>query len=118
MSTSETFQQTKAQLKASIWLQHFSQDRQAIVAKMVFFFNVFTKVFAQQSPTRQQSRAVGPQRQRYESGFETGCRRRRRWLAADDCTQADEIMKPADLQRLASDGEAAVAAAGCSAPPN
>lgn len=57
----------------------------------------------------------GPQQQRYESGGSSG--RRRRWLAADDCTQADEIMKPADLQRLASDGEAAVAAAGCSAPP-
>lgn len=77
---------------------------------------VFTKVFAQQSPTRQQSRAVGPQQQQYESGGESG--RRHRWLAADDCTQADEIMKPADLQRLASDGAAAVAAAGCSAPPN
>lgn len=61
-----------------------------------------------------------PQQQRYESGGSSGRRHRRhrrRWLAADDCTQADEIMKPADLQRLASDGEAAVAAAGCSAPP-
>lgn len=67
----------KAQLKSSVWV-HVDQDPQAIVAKSEVCVDgddqVFTKVFAPQSLTQQQSRTVKPQRQRYESGRQSGRR--------------------------------------------
>lgn len=72
------FVHAKAQLKASVWMQHVGQERQAIVTKLDVFVDgddqVFTKVFAQQSLTPQQSKSLRPQQQPYESGRKSGPR--------------------------------------------